>query len=135
MIPCLFFGGIFCVFFVEGWSASVRPPVTTAFPHLLAWMSLLKTTYTVPGELRPPEEKKAEREVKRAPGWMIEKEHFFFLWTRGKPIRPPHVLEDPRTRRGEGLLFPPWLLLFPGLGAGVFSLRGFRKGAKRCSEI
>lgn len=30
-------------------------PVPTAFPHLMVWKRLLKTTYTVPGELRPPE--------------------------------------------------------------------------------
>ena len=50
-----FSGGIFLLVFLVGDLTSVRPPVTTAFPHLLAWKRLLKTTYTVPGELRPPE--------------------------------------------------------------------------------
>ena len=49
------FWGDFLLVFLGGVVASLRPPVTTAFPHLLAWKRLLKTTYTVPGELRPPE--------------------------------------------------------------------------------
>ena len=51
---------------------------TTALPSLMAWKSLWITHYTVPGELHPPEVKKARLRVTATPGYPVRENVFFF---------------------------------------------------------
>ena len=46
-------------------------------PTPMAWKSLLKTHYTVPGELRPPELKKARLRVTAVPPAILIERYFF----------------------------------------------------------
>ena len=92
---------------------------TTALPSLMAWKSLWITHYTVPGELHPPEVKKARLRVTAVPP-AIRSERYFLIG-EGKDgdlsVAGAARLEFPRIRA-----FSPYSA--PGLCGGrcIFSL-------------